>query len=74
MIYRKNAQGMLDYVILLAIVISALLIIGLYVRNSISGKMREAADTFGGGETYVPNVTGVNVSARTVTAYSVENR
>ena len=56
----KKGQSILDYVIFLTVVIAALLIIGLYVRNSLSGKIREGADVFGQGETYLPNVNGVN--------------
>lgn len=52
-----TGQAMLDYVILTAIVIAVLLIMGYYVRNSLSGKLRESADVFGGGEVYEPSVT-----------------
>lgn len=53
---RKNSagQGTLDYVLLFAIVVAALLIIGYYVRNSLSGKYRDTADVFGQGENYIP--------------------
>jgi len=53
---RKNraGQSLLDYVLLFTIVIAALLIMGYYIRNSLSGKYREAADVFGQGEQYIP--------------------
>jgi uncharacterized protein (UPF0333 family) len=51
----RKGQGILDYILLLTIVVAALLIMGYYIRNSLSGKYREAADVFGQGETYIPN-------------------
>ena len=51
---RQRAQSLLEYVFLFAIVVAALVIMGYYVRNSLSGKYREAADVFGQGETYKP--------------------
>jgi len=57
---HKKGQGMLDYVILLTIVIAILLIMGYYIRNSLSGKIREGADVFGKGEVYMPGHTEVN--------------
>jgi uncharacterized protein (UPF0333 family) len=51
---NKYAQTILEYVILLAIVIAAIVILGYYLRNSFSGKFREAADVFGQGEVYEP--------------------
>ena len=54
---RKNISGqsLLDYILLFTIVIASLLIMGYYIRNSLSGKYRETADVFGQGETYIPN-------------------
>jgi hypothetical protein len=54
---RENISGqsLLDYILVFTIVVAALLIMGYYVRNSLSGKYRETADVFGQGETYIPN-------------------
>jgi hypothetical protein len=57
---RKNGQSMLDYVIFLTIIVATLLVMGYYIRNSLAQKHREAADTFGAGEVYRPNVVGVD--------------
>lgn len=57
---NKRAQGILEYIFLIIVIIAALLIIGYYVRNSLAGKMREGADTFGQGEVYLPFVTTVD--------------
>ena len=51
---NKRGQGILDYVVLLLIVIAVLLIMSYYIRNSLSGKIRDAGDVFGQGETYRP--------------------
>ncbi|MFH0791216.1 MAG: hypothetical protein V2A64_06245 [Candidatus Omnitrophota bacterium] len=48
--YFKTAQGTLDHIIFLCLIITALLVMGNYIRNSLSGKWRETADTFGKGE------------------------
>ncbi len=52
--HLKSAQGTLDHIIFLCLIITALLVMGNYIRNSLSGKWRETADTFGKGEVYVP--------------------
>jgi len=54
---NKKGQGILDFTMLLLIVIAAVLIMGYYVRNSISGKLRESADTIGQGEVFRPGAT-----------------
>lgn len=51
---------MLDYVIFLTIIVATLLVMGYYIRSSLAQKHREAADTFGAGEVYRPNVEGVD--------------
>ncbi len=51
---RPIGQSVIDYIFLFTIVVAALLIMGYYVRNGISGKFRDAADTFGQGEVYIP--------------------
>jgi len=50
-----SGQGVLDYILVFTIVIAALLIMGYYIRNGLSGKYRETADVFGQGEVYIPN-------------------
>jgi len=50
----RKAQGILDYVFLLAIVIIVLMLVGYYVRNSLAGKWRETADNIAGGAVYRP--------------------
>lgn len=58
---KKKAQGIADYVILLIVAVTALLIIGYYVRNVICGKLRDGADVFGQGEIYQPESSAVTI-------------
>ena len=51
---KKRGQGMIDFVVVFAVVVAVLVVMGIYVRNSLSGKWREAADTFGQGEVFKP--------------------
>jgi len=54
---RKKAQSILEYLILLIVVIACLAIMRHYLRNAISGKLREGADSIGQGEVYRPGKT-----------------
>ena len=54
MMRKIRGQGILDYLVLLAVVIAALLVLGRYIKNTLSGKMREGSDIIGQGETYRP--------------------
>ena len=51
---RNKAQSVVEYVVVILAIITALLVIGYYVKGGLSGKMREAADAYGGGEVYAP--------------------
>ncbi len=70
---KKKAQAILDFVMLLLIVIAALGTMGYYIRNTLSGKMREGADSIGQGEVFRPGSTNTTGST-SVIYYSVENR
>jgi len=67
----RRAQGILEYAIVLLTIIAALLIMGYYVRGGLSGKIREAADTYGQGEVYAPDV-GSNPN-KTVASVTITN-
>jgi Flp pilus assembly pilin Flp len=49
---KKTASLSLEYAILIAVVVAALVGMSAYVKRTISGKWREAADTFGFGRQY----------------------
>lgn len=59
---KKHCQTIIEYSVLIAVCVLALLSMFFYIRNSISGKMREAADVFGQGEQY--SVTNTTVIER----------
>ena len=49
---KKKYQSILEYIVLIAVCVLALISMFAYIRNSISGKWRQAADVFGQGEVY----------------------
>ncbi|MCP4652943.1 MAG: hypothetical protein GY858_06115 [Candidatus Omnitrophica bacterium] len=51
---KKLSQAVIGYAILFCLIVSALLIVGRYVRNAFSGRVRQAGDSFGSGEVYAP--------------------
>lgn len=54
--YQKT-QGLLEYAVFIAVCAAALIIMFAFMRNTLSGKWREAADVFGKGEQYSPYKT-----------------
>ncbi len=73
---RRSGQAILDYVILLLIVIASLAVMGYYVRNTFSGKMREGADSIGQGETFRPedDVHNYGSGITKVIYHTIENK
>jgi hypothetical protein len=67
--YIIKGQSMIDYVIFLTIIIATLLIMGYYIRNSLSAKHREAADEIGTGEVYVPHIEGATEPSNVTSGY-----
>ncbi|MBU3934118.1 MAG: hypothetical protein KKH11_05585 [Candidatus Omnitrophica bacterium] len=53
---RKGSLA-IEYAVLVAIVVVALLGMQVYIRRALCGRWREAADTFGHGRQYEPGVT-----------------
>ena len=51
---RRRGFLSLEYVILVAIVVAALVGMAVYFRRSLCGKWRQAADVFGYGRQYKP--------------------
>jgi len=52
-INKKNGFLSLEYAILIAIVITALIGLSFYFQRSLSGKWREVGDSFGFGRQYI---------------------
>lgn len=58
---RRNNTGSLsiDYALLIAVLVAVLLGMAVYLKRSLSGKYKEAGDTFGRGRQYEPGTTVV---------------
>ena len=51
---RHKGQMVIGYILLFILVIAALMTMGSYIRNSMSGKIRQTGDTIGAGGQYDP--------------------
>jgi len=56
----KKAAFTVEYVILIAVIVAALLAMQFYLRRAVCGRIRSAGDTFGQGRQYEPGVTSIN--------------
>ena len=54
------AQSAVEYAVLIAIVVAALVGMSVYAMRALSGKWRQAGDTFGYGRQYEPTKTVVS--------------
>jgi len=63
---RNKAQTILGYLLIFIVVMAALIVISKYVRNSMSGKIRQAGDSIGGGAQYDPG-SGIFSTGMTTT-------
>ena len=52
-----RASFSIEYAVLIAIVVAALLGMSVYTKRALMGRWREAGDTFGSGRQYEPGVT-----------------
>ena len=59
-IYQKG-NLILEYSILIAIVIAALVSMQVYVKRALCGRWRQTGDVFGSGRQYEPNLTNTGV-------------
>lgn len=53
----KKAQSIVEYSVLIAVVVAALIAMFTYLRFSIQGRIKESADVFGQGEQYASELT-----------------
>jgi len=52
MIKIKPAQSILEYAILIAIVIAAVVVMQVYMKRGISGRLKESSDKISGGQSF----------------------
>lgn len=56
----KKAFSLLEYALLIAIVVAALMAMAIYIKRAVSGKWRSGVDeSFGRGRQYEPGLTSV---------------
>ena len=53
----RRGQSAIEYTVLVAIVVAALLGMAVYTKRALDGKWREVGDTLGYGRQYEPGVT-----------------
>ncbi|MBI4982891.1 MAG: hypothetical protein HZC15_07175 [Candidatus Omnitrophica bacterium] len=59
--FRKNkAQSIIEFAVVFAVIVAAIIIMGQYIKNALSSKIRDTADTFGQGESFEPDKTTVD--------------
>ena len=52
-----HGQMSLEYAVVVALVVSALIGMAVYMKRSLCGRWRQSADVFGSGRQYEPGVT-----------------
>lgn len=60
MFRNKRAQSTLEYAVIIAVVIAALLAIQIYMKRGVEGKLRESTDSI--GEQFDANNTTMNIT------------
>jgi len=57
MLRKNQAQSILAYVVLIAVIAVALLAVRVYFTRAVQEKFRQTGDAFGSGDQYAPGVT-----------------
>ena len=77
----EKAQSVLEYAAVICIVVGAVLLMQVYVKRAIEGKMRNSSEEIGAGLTYSPKATvgnsimnlGINESSNSSVSWSSNN-
>jgi hypothetical protein len=59
MFLRRKAQSILEYAILLAIVIAAIIVMQTFMKRGIQGRLKDSSDRISGGESYSASDTTI---------------
>ncbi len=62
---KNKAQGLLAYMIFLAVIVGALIAMRFFLTRTVQEKYRQSADVWGEGEQYEPNRTAAGMSGST---------
>lgn len=60
---NRKGQSTLEYTVIIAVVVAAIIMMNAYVKRAVQGRSREAADSI--GEQYSIDTTGTSTTART---------
>lgn len=60
--FVRNGQSIVEYGVLIAVIVGALLAMQVYVKRGLSGRLRASADSL--GEQYAPRKTSANVTLK----------
>ena len=52
MLRRRKGQSMLEYAMIIAVIVGALIAMQIFLRRSVQGKLRDSVDDIGGGGQY----------------------
>lgn len=61
MIRKLRGVSAIEYSLIVAVVVAGLLGMQFYMKRAISGRMRQAADTFGYGRQYDSGIKGLKL-------------
>ena len=65
MLKIRQAQSILEYAILIAIVIAAVVVMQVYMKRGISGRLKDSSDKISGGESFsASNTTTKRISSQ----------
>jgi len=56
----SRGQSAIEYTVLIAVAVAALLSLSIYTKRSLMGRWRSIGDTFGYGRQFEPGVTSVS--------------
>ena len=56
----SQGQFAIEYAVVVAVVVAALLSMAVYVKRALSGRWRQTGDVFGHGRQYEPGVTTIS--------------
>jgi len=73
MLMKRRAQSTLEYALIIAVVVGALIAMQVYVKRGLQGKLKDSADQI--GEQYSPGYTTgmIETQTDTTTSESLEN-
>lgn len=69
MLLRKKGQSTLEYAVIIAVIVGALIAMQMYIKRGVQGRLRQASDDI--GEQFSINASTVNITT-TVTINSTE--